>query len=79
MATLASEGGREGRPRFIPKNIYISDWKQWVSAAPRMPPRKELQLVISIIIVYPPDGILQGLEEWCVRPGFFLFPAEQLA
>lgn len=34
---------------------------------------------ISIIIVYPPDGILQGLEEWCVRPGFFLFPAEQLA
>lgn len=30
MATLASEGGREGRPRFIPKNICISDWKRWV-------------------------------------------------
>lgn len=30
MATLTSKGGGEGRTEFIPKNISISDRKQWV-------------------------------------------------
>lgn len=34
MLPLASEEGGERRPRFTPKNISISDWKQWVSTPP---------------------------------------------